>query len=377
MSYEVKIRFVLDRECSYFRSSKPFKRKIRFWEIHNVHDNPALIKAIDEAFNSASLDEKEKMSESLKEWKRIKQSRKLSLYAFYFKRPFKHEILKGKEIYGITFFDLMTLIHKSGRTKEFLGFFKEPPLTYYAPPSKEEWMMRKLQELRDEGRIRTAEDIRRHMRALSKQYRRAVEKRKFIIMLWIPTWTTKGYMEIVQRTQNVDKLVRVWHEASSELAPKIAQAESLEKKAEALELTVESLVGEIRTSHRTTSKLVSEVEEKDRLLKETRRPVVYHPAGRPEIAYQPPPPVTGRITQAFKGIEPSTWITFMLAIGALACMILGINQYMLDPNRWGLMILGFLLLACSIVVYLFKMRTRVPQLEVRERAETVAEEIAG
>ena len=281
-------------------------------------------------------------------------------------------MLKGKEIYAYTFFDLTDMIKRVGSHNEMHGFFLDEPLSYYTPPSKEQWIMRELQKLRDQGEIKTAEDVKRYVKALSKQYRRAVEKRKFINLLWIPTWTRQGYMQILQQTRKVQEYAKILHHTEAELSPKLAQAEFLEKGYEAQKLTIEALQEESRKSHMTISKLVTELEEKDRLLKEVRRPVVYHPAGRPSIEYQPPPPVTGRITQAFRGIEPSTWITFMLAIGALACMILGINQYMLDPSRWGLMILGFLLLACAIVVYIFKMRTKLP-VEIKEQTETVAE----
>ena len=376
MSYEVKVRFVLDRECRFFRHSRPFKRKIKFWQIANVNDDPNLIRAIDKALKieDKKPEEIDKNDPIINQWLKIKGDPKLSLYCFHFKRGFRHPMLKGKEIYAYTFFDLTDMIKRVGSHNEMHGFFLDEPLSYYTPPSKEQWIMRELQKLRDRGEIKTAEDVKRYVKALSKQYRRAVEKRKFINLLWIPTWTRQGYMQILQQTRKVQEYAKILHHAEAKISPKLAMTDYLEKAYESMKQQIEDHIELHRKSASIISKQAIEIEEKERLLSELKRPVMYHPAGRPSIMYQPPPPVTGRITQAFKGIEPSTWITFMLAIGALACMILGINQYMLDPSRWGLMILGFLLLACAIVVYIFKMRTRVP-VEIKERAETVAEEV--
>jgi len=92
---------------------------------------------------------------------------------------------------------------------------------------------------KDGVKVRKYIDVRRYVKALSKQYRRAVEKRKFINLLWIPTWTRQGYMQILQQTRKVQEYAKILHHTEAELSPKLAQAEFLEKGYEAQKLTIE------------------------------------------------------------------------------------------------------------------------------------------
>jgi len=396
MSYEGKVRFILTVPCKFFKSTRPFKRKIRFWQIANINDDPDLIAAIDQALG---FREKEEPTEGetekaqgdksatnpgttniepqvLEQWRKIRGDPRIALFCFHFKRGFSHPMLKGKEIYGYTFFDLTDMAQKIGRHNTIMGWFLEDEISYYHPPSKDRWVEEQLEILRMEGRLTSARDIRECMKTLRKQYKRAVSKRKFINLLFIPGWTRQGFMRMYQHTRKMQNLPRVIHATEAELGPTIAQAVFHEEGYKALQKVSGDKDDEIRKSHVIIRNLSSELDANDRKMKGMRKPTKTILVGRPQVGYVRPPPVTGQISRAFKGMDVGTIMWTGLFLLSAIFLFMGMEMYMRDTSSWGALMIFAVLFVSAIVVFLVKRREGPPPRELVEQiGETVREEM--
>jgi len=381
MSYETKVRLVLDIPCSYFRRNRPFQKKILFWQVANLNDDPNLIQAIDDALG---IEQEEKPTENtsnvdqsiIDQWQRIKRNPKtMSLYCLYFKRGFRTPEAQGKEIYAYTFFDLTDMVRKVGRSNMLEGYFLEPPISLYRPPSRDEWVRAHLESIREAGRIRGPSDLQAYTRTIAKQYKRAVQKRTYVFLLLIPTWTRQGLSRSMQQTKDFQNVAQVVHHAEAELGPTIAQTHYLKEAYTSEQKVNKNLRDELRKSFVIVANLSSELEANDRKMKQIQQPTKPIVVGNPQIPFTPSVPVTGRIGRMFATVDWTSILLVCALLFGIALLGLGVEQYMLDPARSGLMYIGaFWTIVVIVLMIVFRRRQKVPSAEaVRETVGGVAE----
>jgi len=380
MSLPMKgVRVVLDAPCHIFKSMKPFKKKLIFYEYKNLNDHPELVQAIDKALSFSENIPKEQLenNELLQKWVRIRENaEEISLYCFHFKRSFQHVAVRGKDIMAYTFDNPWDMIKRVGRRWEMHGYFEKPELNYYGPPPKDMWIRAMLDELVKKGKIHSREDILRYERFYRKNYKRMVSKRKFVSLLWVPTWTRRGVASIKAKTKLLPELTMILSENISKSGEMYAHYQTLKKEVQSQRAIDKEMTSELHTSRDSIHRLQLLAEQSKRRERERAISVLHPPPYPYRTEAKPTPTAPSLLPQALKtmrGWSTTDFIMGLLILFGVLSLLYGSYIYGINPENVGLLAIGAIVLVAVMFFHMWKRRTEIPTEYFKESVEKAEE----
>jgi len=387
MPLTAKVKIIQDSPVRYL-DSKPFSRKIEVEKIQGplsanlINEIEKLlasdsvsedIKAKWQKIQSAAKDVKSKHSKSsLSELSKAENS----LYVFYFTKRFKHPTARGRLIYAITFWNPFELIDSVGQIH---GFFLDPPFQIIVPKSRDEWVRDMINEMVAKKKPITKKEI----AFFKKTYKRFVDQRKWINVIFIPTWTVDGVLSIHSRVSGIQSVTESMMKTKKEFAEVFPQFEVMKD-------TVDSQGAVLEATHTEIHKLGDQLRTSKQAIDESRRseieksvPIIIPPGSKDYPALAPSPPVESKPTASERlGLEGVSKEDILNAIPVLFGLFL-VSGFAANPTQLiGVGILGTILLLGGIILFIWRKRSSVSVPEsvkkkVEETKETMQEKVRG
>lgn len=365
MPLTARVRLIQDVSTRYL-TTNPFKTKIEVTKIQGPLPKD-LIEQIDRLLDQP-------MQEVKEQWEKIKQANSTDskeptslgsdLYCFHFTKRFKHPSIRGKLIYALTFWNPFELIDNIGQMH---GFFLDPPFQIIVPKTKDQWVKDMIEEQITRGQPVTKKDVAFY----KKTYKRFVDQRKWINVLWIPTWSVDGVLAIHSRISGIQSVTSTLVGTTKQLAEIIPQYHTLRDIAESQKTVEEGYQHEI---HRTGDKLRTA----NQVISETRRETIEKDVpfiiatgfkSQPGIPMMPTPPPTKPISQKL-GLEGITTDDVLNAVPIILGLFFLIGFATNPPTLTALGILGSFLFLTGLFIYLWRKKTSVHMPEkLTEKAE--------
>jgi hypothetical protein len=384
MPLTATVKIVQDLPVRYL-DNKPFKTKIEVTKIQGSLPS-SLIKEIDQLLaNVKNKDVQEK-------WKKVKENSEKdpsketveselsqaenSLYVFHFIRRFKHPTARGRLIYALTFWNPFELIDGVGQMH---GFFLDPPFQIVVPKTKDQWVKDMMDESAAKGRPVTKRDV----AFFRKTYKRFVDQRRWINVIFVPTWTVDGVLSIHSKVTGIQSVTSTLMKTRKDLAEIIPQfavlrdvADSHSAVMEASEKEMHRLGDGLRTANQT-------IAETRRREIEKEVPIIIPPGSKEFPALVVPPQIEPKPTATERlGLEGISKEDILNAIPIVFGLFL-VSGFAANPTALlGVGILGTILLISGIVLFVWRKRSSVSVPEpvkkkVEEAKATLQEHVRG
>lgn len=378
MPLTATVKIVQDLPVRYL-DNKPFKRKIEVTKIQGSLPS-SLIKEIDQLLtNVKNKDVQEK-------WKKVKENSEKddqsketavselskaenSLYVFHFTKRFKHPTARGRLIYALTFWNPFELIDGVGQMH---GFFLDPPFQIVVPKTKDQW----VKDMIDEAAAKNRPVTKRDVAFFRKTYKRFVDQRRWINVIFVPTWTVDGVLSIHSKVTGIQSVTSTLMKTKKDLAEIIPQFAVLKDIAESQAAVTEASNKEIHLlgDNLRTAKQI--VEESRRLELEKGVPIIIPPGMKTFPELQPTPQVEPKPMSQRLGLEGFSKEDMLNAIPIIFGLFL-VSGFAANPTALvSVGVLGTILLISGILMYLWRKKSTVHIPEpIKEKAEQAAETV--
>jgi hypothetical protein len=394
MPLTAKVKIIQDVPVRYF-DSKPFSRKIEVSKIQGPLPSN-LIKEIEKLLssenitpdvkakwekiqevssNSANAKSQGESQDSQSKFAELSKAEN-SLYVFHFTKHFKHPTARGRLVYALTFWNPFELIDNVGQMH---GFFLDPPFQIIVPKTKDEWVKDMMNEMVAKGKSVTKKDV----AFFKKTYKRFVDQRKWINVIFIPTWTLDGVLSIHSRVSGIQSVTETLVKTKQEFAEVFPQFAVMKD-------TVDSQGAVLSATHAEIHKLGDKLRTANQAIDESRRneidksvPIIIPPGSKDYPQLTPSAPVESKPTASERlGLEGISKEDILNAIPIFFGLFL-VSGFAANPIQLiGVGILGTILLISGIVLFVWRKRLAVSMPEsvkkkVEEAKETMQEHVRG
>ena len=312
-------------------------------------------------------------------WKKIREHpEKYTIWSFYFTRRWRTpQGDRGRWVFAYCLFSLEEITKRLGRHKLVQGVFLENPLDVHTPPTKEQWVLRRISEDRAKGLKPTRDRV----KVYEKEYRRIV-KEKWLNLVFHPTVTVMKEAEVMGRLRGFENLMAITAHAMNVLGTKLAEYEQYKHFALGREEYERQLGKQLHETQDKLGTAMQTIHSLSRGIKETTTPtfISQEHAPLPTTPFPQPPYAEkpSRVKKLFGGLSEVDILNWALIAVGLFATVFGYGAYYQNPKMWGGLAFGALMFLGGVLVLIWRKHRiiKIPET-LKERGEEAKEAVVG